>query len=88
MEVPPPGVGLFTVMAAVVPEAISEALMTAVSCVAETKVVVRLDPFQRTLEVGTKPLPLTVRTKLEPPAIVEVGLMLVVTGTGLFTVKL
>jgi hypothetical protein len=57
LEVPPPGVGLLTVTAAVPAEAISEVRIDAVSCVAETKVVVRFDPFQRTLEVETKPLP-------------------------------
>lgn len=87
VDVPPPGVGLRTLTEAVPLAAMSDAVMTAVSRVAETKVVVRLDPFQRTVEVGTKPAPSTVMTKLPPPTIVELGSMPAIEGTGLFTVR-
>ena len=60
-EVPPPGVGFTTVMFRVPVVVRSDAGMTAVSWVDETKVVVRLLPAQRTTEVGTKSPPLTVR---------------------------
>jgi hypothetical protein len=55
--------------------------------VEETNVVVRFNPFQRTTEPATKPLPLTVSVNPAPPAVVEVGLRLVVAGTGLLIVK-
>jgi hypothetical protein len=81
-ETPPPGAGLNTVTWAVPATAMSEAGTVAVNCVAETKVVARSEPFQRTTEVLTKLVPFTVRVKLPPPATAELGLMLVVTGTG------
>jgi hypothetical protein len=81
-ETPPPGAGLNTVTWAVPAVAMSEAGMVAVSCVGETKVVVRSEPFQRTTEPLTKLVPFTVRGKLAPPAAAELGLMLVVVGTG------
>ena len=49
-EVPPPGVGLNTVTAAVPVAAMSLAGMDACSCVLLTNVVVRLLPFHRTTE--------------------------------------
>ena len=49
--------------------------------------VVRFEPFHLTLDVGTNPLPLTVKVKLAPPAVADVGLMLEREGTGLKTVK-
>jgi hypothetical protein len=45
LEVPPPGVGFTTVMAAVPTAAMSAAVMAAVNCVALTNVVVRALPF-------------------------------------------
>ena len=60
-EFPPPGVGLLTVIEKLPTLVRSDAGMTAVSWVDETKVVVRLLPAQRTTEVGTKSPPLTVR---------------------------
>jgi hypothetical protein len=86
-EVPPPGVGLKTVTVRVAPATMSAAGMTAWSSVAETYVVVRFDAFHRTTEVGTKFVPVTVRVKVELPAITETGLRPVVVGTGLLTVK-
>ena len=46
-----------------------------------------MEPFHLTLEVGTKPLPLTVKVNAVPPALAEVGLMVPMEGSGLFTVK-
>jgi hypothetical protein len=82
-EVPPPGVGLKTVTLAVPWVAMSEARIAAVSCEAETYVVVLSAPFQRTLEPEMKLLPVTVRVKADPPAVAELGLMLERLGTGL-----
>ena len=72
--VPPPGVGLKTVTSAVPPFVKSEAGIVAVNCVALTKVVVRSLPFQRTFEVLTKFVPLTVKLMPAPPVVAEVWL--------------
>lgn len=88
-EVPPPGVVLNTVIAGVLPTAISISVIAAVSCVAETNVVVRLIPFQRIEEIPLlKFVPFTVSVNPAPRAVTEVGLILMVVGTGLFTVTL
>ena len=63
-EVPPPGVGFTTVMEAVPAVAMSAAGTVAVSCVEETKVVVREVAPQRTVEVETK---FVVEFALHPP---------------------
>jgi hypothetical protein len=81
-DVPPPGVGLNTVTERVPPVAMSVAEMAPRNSVGETKVVVRLEPFQRTREVGTKLVPVTVRVNAVPPAVADVGLSPVVVGTG------
>jgi hypothetical protein len=47
-----------------------------------TNVVVRGELFHRTTELGTKPVPLTVRVKPAPPAVAEFGLRLLTDGTG------
>jgi hypothetical protein len=85
-EGPPPGVGLKTVMPNGPAVVRSLVRIAAVSCVASTKVVVRGDPLNRTTEVGTKFVPLTVRIKPRSPAVLLVGEMPVVVGMGLFTV--
>jgi hypothetical protein len=72
-DVPPPGVGLKTVTLAVPADAISEARMEAVSRVEERYVVVLACPFHWTVELDSKLLPVTVRVKAEPPAVVEEG---------------
>lgn len=59
-EVPPPGVGLNTVTAAVPDEAISEALIVAVSCPLLMNCVTRSLPFHLTTLPETKLEPLTV----------------------------
>ena len=53
----------------------------------ETKVVVRASPAKLTTEVGMKFVPFTVSVKVASPALLEVGEIEVVVGTGLFTVK-
>jgi hypothetical protein len=83
LEVPPPGAGLKTVTLAVPPDMISEAGITAVSCVAETYVVARAAPFHQATEFGTKPLPDRVMVKDASPAVADGGEMPVRTGTGL-----
>jgi hypothetical protein len=87
LDVPPPGAGLNTVTEAVPATAMSAAVIIAVNRVEETKVVVRFAPFHRTIEPATKLLPLTVRTKSVPPAIVDVGLKLEFFGAGLLIVS-
>src|SRR5688572_4617438 len=81
-EVPPPGVGLNTVTVRLPWLAMSLAEMLAVSCVADTKVVVRFEPFQRTVEAATKLVPLTVSVKAGPPAGVVFGASEPTVGTG------
>ena len=61
--------------------------IVAVSWVALTKVVVRFEPFQRTVEPFTKFVPLTVNVNPPPPAVAEFGERLVVVGTGLLIVN-
>ena len=57
--------------------------MAALSWVVLTNVVVRLLPFQRTVEAGTKPLPVTVSVKAGPPWSALLGASDESTGTGL-----
>src|SRR3989338_2357606 len=73
VEVPPPGVALNTVTKADPALAMSAARMAAVSCPLLTKVVVRLDPFQRPTEPVTKFEPFTVRVKAAPAPLAVVG---------------
>ena len=84
-DVPPPGVGVTTVTDEVAPTAISLAKIVEVSWEPDTKVVARLTPFICTVEVETKLVPLTVRIKLAPPAVVDEGEILVVVGEGFET---
>ena len=55
--------------------------------VLETNVVVNGTPLISTVDDVLKLVPVTVRVKDVPPAVVEVGLIEVVVGTGLLTVK-
>jgi len=86
-EVPPPGVGFTTVTDAVPAVATFAAGTMAVSCAEETNVVVRAEPFQFTFEVETKLVPFTVNVNPPLPAVVELGLIEVVVGTGLLIVN-
>src|SRR6266481_67019 len=87
LDVPPPGVGLDTVTAAVFSSATFAPGTAAWSCPALTKVVVRGAPFQFTTEEGTNPFPFTVNVKSPFCSTTEGGLTPVTTGTGLFTVN-
>ncbi len=86
-DVPPPGAGLLTVTLAVPAVAMSLAEIDAVKLVALFRVVVRSDPFHRTVEPETKLEPLTVRAKSGLPAIAEFGLIPMIAGTGFWTVR-
>jgi len=86
-EVPPPGAGFTTVMDAVPAVAMSAAGTVAVSCVEETNVVVSEVAPQRTVEVETKLVPVTVKVNCGPPAIAQVGLIEVIVGTALLIVN-
>lgn len=56
--------------------------MAAVTVELETKVVALATPLKFTTEPETKFVPFTVSVKPELPAVVEVGLIEVVVGTG------
>ena len=86
LDVPPPGLGFTTVIDAVPAVATREAGTVAVSCVEETKLVARGAPFHFTVEVETNFVPFTVKLKSALPAVVQVGLIEVVVGTGLLMV--
>lgn len=85
LEVPPPGAGFTTVTADVVAVVRSDVRIAAVSVVIETNVVVRAEPSHRTEEEALKFVPVSVSVKPLLPAVVEVGEMLVVVGTGFET---
>jgi hypothetical protein len=80
-DVPPHG--LATVIEAVPGLAIREAATVAVSCVEETNVVVSAAPFQFTIEVETKFMPLTVNVNCISPAEAQVGLSELMAGAAL-----
>ncbi len=82
-EVPPPGAGDCTVTCAVPAAAMSDGPTAACSCVELTNVVVRFDPFQRTIEDAVNPLPLTESVNAGPPATACVGAIVLINGTGL-----
>jgi hypothetical protein len=73
LEVPPPGLGLTTVIEPVLAVAMSKAVMTAVNCEPFTKVVVRALQFQFTTEPETKPVPFTVSVNPGPPGAAASG---------------
>ena len=86
IDVPPAGAGFTTVTLAVPASARSAAGIAAVSWLEETKVVARAVPFQFTVELLTKLLPLTVNVMPGVPGAALDGLRLPRTGTGLPTV--
>src|SRR5438874_12776892 len=65
----------------------SAAVIAAVSWMALTKVVVRVLPFQRTVEPLSKLAPFTVRVNASPPANALPGDRLLRVGAGLLTEK-
>jgi hypothetical protein len=75
-----------TVIDAVPAAATLAAGTIAVSCVEETNVVVRAEPFQLTFEVESKLVPFTVKVNWLLPAMVELGLIEVVVGFAASTV--
>ena len=76
-----PSPGAWTVIYAAVAVTRSLPWMAAWSCVPLTTVVARSLPFQRITEPAVKFAPLTVRVKLEAPAVVVEGLREVIEGT-------
>src|SRR6266699_156094 len=86
-DIPPPGVGLNTVMLNVPAVVRSVAGIETVNCVELTTVVVLAEPANCTTDVDTKSVPFTVSVNAAAPTILFVGEMLVVVGTGLFTVR-
>ncbi len=86
-EVPPPGAGFVTVTLNVPAVAISAGVIEAVTCVADTKVVVLAFPLKFTTDVATKLVPLTVSVNAAPPAVPLAGETVVIVGRGLFTVN-
>lgn len=87
LDVPPPGVGLNTVIAGVPAEARSAAVICAVNCVGLTTAVTRSLPLRRTIELLLKPVPLTVKAKAGSPTVLTAGLIVVIVGAGLLIVK-
>ena len=83
LDVPPPGLGFTTVIDAVPAVATRGAGTVAVSCVEETKLVARGAPFQFTVEVETKFVPLTVNVNCGSPAEAQVGLSELMAGAAL-----
>src|SRR5207245_8994222 len=83
-DVPPHGVT--TVIDAVPAVAMRAAGTVAVSCVAETNVVVSAVPFHLTVEPDAKLVPFTVSVNCGPPAVVQVGLSELIVGTALIVI--
>jgi hypothetical protein len=86
-DIPPPGVGLDTVITAVPAALTSAAVIAARKVILETKVVARAVPFHCTVEDDTKFVPVTVNVKLGSPANAEFGFSETAVGAGLLTVK-
>jgi hypothetical protein len=86
-DVPPPGAGFDTETMFVPPVAVSAAMIAACKLVLETNVVVRAPAFHRTVEEGTKFVPVTVIVDAAPPAREEVGLIDAIVGAGLLVVN-
>jgi hypothetical protein len=80
--VPPPGVGVNTVIAAVPPVAMSAAVIAAVNEVALTNVVTRALPFTCATELLTKFVPVNVIVNPLPSAAIKLGEIAVSVGTG------
>ena len=86
-EVPPPGAGLLTVILKLPAEEISVAVMEAVSCEADTKVVVLGEPLNNTSDETLKLDPLTVKGNPAPPEHTAVGDIVEIVGLGLLTLN-
>jgi hypothetical protein len=82
-DVPPPGLGLTTVIEAVDALLMSDARIVAVSLELFMYEVVRATPFHFTTEAGTKPVPFTVNANPAPPGAMVSGISgWLVEGTG------
>src|SRR5260221_14091754 len=86
-EMPPPGVGLNTVMSAVPTAARSVLRMAALICVVLTKVVLRAEPFQFTTDPGTKLAPLMISVKAAEFCGVSTGERFATPGTSAVMVR-
>ena len=86
-DVPPPGAGLTTLTVAVPTAVMSEAGTAAVRLVAETYVVASDAPFQLTVEVDTKFVPVTVIVNAGPAAKADDGFRLDAVGAGLIVTE-
>lgn len=86
-DVPPPGLGLVTVMLADPAAAMLGAGTAALSCVEDTNVVVRLVPFHCVVEFETKLDPFTVRVNDDPPRSADAGDKEEMDGAGLLIVN-
>jgi hypothetical protein len=82
-ELPPPGAGLNTVIAAVPPSARSVAGTVALRELSVENVVASAVPFQRTADPLTKPVPETAIESCAAPAVVVTGVTLLMVGTAL-----
>jgi hypothetical protein len=82
LEVPPPGAGLNTVTDAVPAEAMSAAVICAVSCVLLPNVVARALPFHCTIDELMKFVPVSARVKAAPPAVALGGEIELSVGLG------
>src|SRR5438270_10229328 len=81
----PPGAALPTLICAVPPDARSADVIVACNCEADTKIGLRGLPLNRTTDVGTKFVPLTVVVEAGDPAVTTAGATLVIVGTGFVT---
>ena len=86
-EVPPPGVGLKTVMLFVPAAEISAAVIVVVNWVELTSVVALVVVPHLITDWELKFVPFTVRVKSASPAVLDVGEMLETVGSGLLMVK-
>ena len=86
-ESPPPGKGLEAMTRNVPTVVMRLAGTVAVSCVLLEKTVAMAVSLKRTNEVLIKFVPVNVRLNAPPPAVAEVGLMLVRVGSGLLMLK-
>jgi hypothetical protein len=72
-EAPPPGLGLDTVIDAVLAVVMFAAGTVAVNCEPLTKVVLSGVPFQLIVDAETNPVPFTVSVKPGPPGATLIG---------------
>ena len=80
-ELPPPGAGLKTVIAATTPSARSLAGTVAFREVSVENVVTTAAPFHRTADPLTNPVPVTEMERSPAPAVIVDGVILVIAGT-------